>query len=242
MPGRKVVRTMGEPALAPGWYPDPWQQGELRWHDGSEWTGHLHGGAAAAAAATEPEPEAEPAVLAAVPDVFVAQPVDQVDAATAATEHRLEARLDDPGDEALAVFAQQAPEPASPAMPSMEETLLAPHADRGNGVDRTRILLAVMAVLAIGAIAFVLLGRGGEAPAVTPAPGDAAPVEPVAVESPAALEPPAAEGATDLATAADLAGGATPAATPAAPGAAPAARPTGERIPELETTPAPPAG
>lgn len=43
---------MTEPAVAPGWYPDPWNQAELRWHDGSAWTSNLHGEAAAAPSAT----------------------------------------------------------------------------------------------------------------------------------------------------------------------------------------------
>jgi hypothetical protein len=50
---------MSEPAPAsePGWYPDPWKLAELRWHDGSAWTGHLHGAV-----------QAQPA-LALVPDL-----------------------------------------------------------------------------------------------------------------------------------------------------------------------------
>lgn len=26
----------------PGWYPDPWAGGMLRWHDGFRWTGYQH--------------------------------------------------------------------------------------------------------------------------------------------------------------------------------------------------------
>lgn len=34
---------MAEPAHQSGWYPDPWKQAELRWHDGADWTGQVHG-------------------------------------------------------------------------------------------------------------------------------------------------------------------------------------------------------
>lgn len=46
---------MTEPAHAPGWYPDPWKQAQLRWHDGNDWTGHVNGGdATGQQAATQP--------------------------------------------------------------------------------------------------------------------------------------------------------------------------------------------
>ena len=51
---------MSEPAHAPGWYPDPHRQAELRWHDGTNWTEHLHG------QASVPAPGAAP-TLTAVP-------------------------------------------------------------------------------------------------------------------------------------------------------------------------------
>lgn len=41
---------MADSAPAPGWYPDPWKQSPLRWHDGAEWTGHVHDTAAPAVA------------------------------------------------------------------------------------------------------------------------------------------------------------------------------------------------
>ena len=34
---------MAEPAHAPGWYPDPWGRARMRWHDGTDWTGHVDG-------------------------------------------------------------------------------------------------------------------------------------------------------------------------------------------------------
>lgn len=36
---------MADPAPAPGWYPDPWQRAERRWHDGARWTEHTDGAA-----------------------------------------------------------------------------------------------------------------------------------------------------------------------------------------------------
>jgi hypothetical protein len=56
---------MGEPEYDAGWYPDPWGQATRRWHDGSEWTGHVDG----AAPAPEPAVAAEPAPIAANPRV-----------------------------------------------------------------------------------------------------------------------------------------------------------------------------
>ena len=47
---------MPQPAHAAGWYPDPHHQAELRWHDGTNWTEHLHGEASA------PEPGAAPSL------------------------------------------------------------------------------------------------------------------------------------------------------------------------------------
>lgn len=38
------------------WRPDPWTQAQLRWHDGADWTHHVHGQAAAT-----PEPAPAPA-------------------------------------------------------------------------------------------------------------------------------------------------------------------------------------
>ncbi len=37
----------------PGWYPDPWQQGPLRWWDGGQWTGHVPAPGAGAAPAVD---------------------------------------------------------------------------------------------------------------------------------------------------------------------------------------------
>lgn len=41
-----IIAACARPAMppmacAPGWYPDPWQQARLRWHDGYQWTAHL---------------------------------------------------------------------------------------------------------------------------------------------------------------------------------------------------------
>src|SRR5690349_20944788 len=47
-----AVATTTGPAR--GWYPDPKNQAELRWWDGSRWTGHR-----TAVAAVVPEPEAD---------------------------------------------------------------------------------------------------------------------------------------------------------------------------------------
>ena len=42
----KTLRTMSSesphPTVAPGWYPDPRRQYELRWWDGTQWTEHTH--------------------------------------------------------------------------------------------------------------------------------------------------------------------------------------------------------
>ena len=48
-----------DPTHQPGWHPDPWKQAQLRWHDGSDWTGHVHGDA--------PQPASAPAAPAAPP-------------------------------------------------------------------------------------------------------------------------------------------------------------------------------
>jgi Protein of unknown function (DUF2510) len=29
------------PPIAPGWYADPWGLAPARWHDGTQWTGHV---------------------------------------------------------------------------------------------------------------------------------------------------------------------------------------------------------
>jgi hypothetical protein len=88
---------MSEPASAsePGWYPDPWKHAELRWHDGSDWTSHLHGElpqpaavaavpsvAAVAAVPAAQAPDTAPA-LAVVPDAAIMQS-ETCGAATAA--------------------------------------------------------------------------------------------------------------------------------------------------------------
>jgi hypothetical protein len=45
-----IIAVASQPApppaapWAPGWYPDPWQQAPLRWHDGFQWTSHVHAG------------------------------------------------------------------------------------------------------------------------------------------------------------------------------------------------------
>ncbi len=52
---------MTEPALQAGWYPDPWKQAELRWHDGSNWTSQLHGDPAAPTLSATPAPSTLPA-------------------------------------------------------------------------------------------------------------------------------------------------------------------------------------
>jgi hypothetical protein len=48
---------MSDPAAAPStepaWHPDPWKQAQLRWHDGTDWTGHVHGDAPSAAPAAQ---------------------------------------------------------------------------------------------------------------------------------------------------------------------------------------------
>jgi hypothetical protein len=45
--------------IPPGWHPDPWGAGSLRWWDGSRWTGHVSGAAGVAPALTVgPEREA----------------------------------------------------------------------------------------------------------------------------------------------------------------------------------------
>lgn len=41
----------------PGWHPDPWAQGGLRWWDGSNWTSHSHG--ASADLGPPPQPPAQ---------------------------------------------------------------------------------------------------------------------------------------------------------------------------------------
>lgn len=40
-----VITALAQPRpqLAPGWYPDPWRQGDLRWYDGRQWTASVHG-------------------------------------------------------------------------------------------------------------------------------------------------------------------------------------------------------
>jgi hypothetical protein len=40
-PSRAATRAIA-PQAAAGWYADPWQQAELRWFDGTAWTGHTH--------------------------------------------------------------------------------------------------------------------------------------------------------------------------------------------------------
>jgi hypothetical protein len=41
-----VIAALARPAARtmPGWYPDPWQQAPLRWHDGQQWTAQTHNG------------------------------------------------------------------------------------------------------------------------------------------------------------------------------------------------------
>jgi DivIVA domain-containing protein len=44
--GRTLEATRGvgaqptERQLSPGWYPDPWQKAQWRYHDGNNWTAH----------------------------------------------------------------------------------------------------------------------------------------------------------------------------------------------------------
>lgn len=47
---------MSEPAVAPGWYPDPWKQGDRRWYDGTQWTSELHGDPPGASGSVTPLP------------------------------------------------------------------------------------------------------------------------------------------------------------------------------------------
>ncbi len=54
---------MAEPAHQSGWYPDPWKQAELRWHDGADWTGQVHGDAPPHAVAVAPAPSPSPIQL-----------------------------------------------------------------------------------------------------------------------------------------------------------------------------------
>lgn len=225
VPERKVVIEMGEPALAAGWYPDPWQQGELRWHDGAEWTGHVHAAqaqatpvAVAVAVAPEPEPSPEAPLLAWAQESE--QPTMQLEAGPLQVEP-------------LGVFAQQAPEVASMAMPSMEETLAgAPERERQS--SRRLVLLGVMAVVAIAAVAFVILGRGDETavPVAPPTTEPAAPVDAAVTEPVVTPTPAPAPDAGGLASAAQLAQEAPGAPARTEP-AAPAPAPTGEQIPEL---------
>lgn len=238
----KVVEMMGEPALAAGWYPDPWEQGELRWHDGTEWTGHVHVAQApepAVAAQPEPVQQAQEA-----PTLAWAQAPEQAQELEATMQFQVESVQAQP----LAVFAQQAPEPRAMAMPSMEEMLAGDRDAARTGPSRRLVLLGVMAVVAIAAVAFVLLGRGGDAPVTdTPAVTDPA----VAIEPAATAPAPDPGGLQSAAQLAQDAPGAAPAeaaagaqsptdpaavpAPPAAPAATPAPAPaaTGEQIPEL---------
>lgn len=42
--GWAIVALMAprQAAVAPGWHPDPWGAAPLRWHDGQQWTPHVH--------------------------------------------------------------------------------------------------------------------------------------------------------------------------------------------------------
>lgn len=38
-----IATSTAAPAAAPGWFPDPWEMAPLRYWDGAQWTGHVHG-------------------------------------------------------------------------------------------------------------------------------------------------------------------------------------------------------
>ena len=46
--------TPAPAAAAPGWFQDPWGMAPLRYWDGVQWTGHVHGNLISPAAAADP--------------------------------------------------------------------------------------------------------------------------------------------------------------------------------------------
>lgn len=60
---------MSSPAVAAGWYPDPYAPEKLRWWDGTAWTEHVHD----PAPTSTPDPVMEPS-RPAMPEPVVAEP------------------------------------------------------------------------------------------------------------------------------------------------------------------------
>jgi hypothetical protein len=125
----------------PNWYPDPKGEAELRYWDGSQWTEHTHSSQTAA----QPAPAAPPP--SAAPPPQSAPP-----AASDATAPGTQPAYQQP--------AYGGPAPSGP----VQSGPAAGSSGGGLGKKLPLIIGAVLAVVAIGVIAAVLLGGGDDKP------------------------------------------------------------------------------